>query len=97
MLPDAAKVVHNFGVLYLAKGDMKRAIGFFKEAIQKNSMFVKSYNALGEIYENMGDIGSAIKYYESAHEISPANTDRLLALSKLFYRTGETGPGGNHS
>ncbi len=36
-----------------------------------------------------GIIGSAIKYYESAHEISPANTERLLALSKLFYKTGE--------
>ncbi len=54
-MPDAAKVIHNFGVLYLAKGDMERAIEFFKEAIEKNPMFVKSYNALGEIYENMGD------------------------------------------
>ncbi len=87
--PETAKVVHNFGLLYLAKGDMNRAIVFFKEAISKNPMFVKSYNALGELYENMGDFGNAIKYYGKAHEISPANTDRLIALSKLFYKTGE--------
>ncbi len=87
--PDAGKVIHNFGLLSLAKGDVKRAIEFFEESISKNPMFVKSYNSLGEIYENIGDPAAAIKYYEKAHEISPANTDRLLALSKLFCKTGE--------
>ena len=90
LAPEAAKVVHNFGLLSLAKGDADKAIGFFKAAITKNSMFVSSYNALGEIYENMGDIESAIKYYELAHKISPDNTERLVALSKLFYKTGDT-------
>lgn len=88
--PEAAKVIHNFGLLFLAKGEVNRAVEFFKEAIAKNPMFVNSYNSLGEIYENLGDLGNAIKYYEMAHEISPANTDRLLALSKLFCKTGET-------
>ena len=91
LVPEAAKVVHNFGLLSLAKGDVDRAIGFFKAAITKNPMFVMSYNALGEIYENMGDVESAIKYYWLAYEISPYNTERLVALSKLFYKTGDTG------
>jgi len=90
LLPDGAKVIHNFGVLSLAKGDVERAIGFFKQAVKRNQMFVSSYNALGEIYENMGDIESAIEYYELAYKISPANIDRLVALSKLFYKKGDT-------
>ncbi|MBF0559467.1 MAG: response regulator [Nitrospirae bacterium] len=89
LAPDAAKVMHNFGVLALAKGNVDRAIECYKEAIKKNPMYVKSYNALGEIYENMGDLGSAIKYYKYAHNISPANTERVLVLSKLFYKAGE--------
>jgi two-component system chemotaxis response regulator CheY len=90
LAPDAAKITYNLGQLAFARGDANGAIEYYKKVINANPMFVKAYNSLGEIYESMGDIPSAIKYYESAHAISPANTDRLLALSKLFYKTGET-------
>ncbi|MGD0283823.1 MAG: tetratricopeptide repeat protein, partial [Dissulfurispiraceae bacterium] len=90
LVPEAAKVVHNFGLLHLAKGEVDKAIGFFKAAITKNPMFVTSYNALGEIYENMGDLESAIKYYKLAYKISPDNTERIVTLSKLYYKTGDT-------
>lgn len=89
LAPDSAKITYFLGLLSLARGDVNGAIAYYKETISKNSLFVKAYNSLGEIYESMGDIPSAIKYYEAAHEISPSNTDRLLSLSKLFHKSGE--------
>lgn len=90
LLPENATISYNFGQLSLAKGDVNGAIEFFKEAIEKKPMFVKAYNAIGGIYESLGDHESAIKYYELAYNISPANTERLLSLSKLYQKTGET-------
>ncbi|MCX8027043.1 MAG: tetratricopeptide repeat protein [Thermodesulfovibrionales bacterium] len=87
---ETAKILFNMAKLQYHKGDINKAIELYKEAINKNPMFVKAYNALGEIYESLGDIQSAIRYYEIAHEISPANTERLITLSKLLHKTGDT-------
>lgn len=88
--PDSPVIIYNFGRLAAAKGDANKAIDYFKEAIDRKPMFVKAYNAIGEIYESLGDIGTAIKYYELAHNISPANAERLISLSKLYYKSGES-------
>lgn len=84
IIPDSPLFIYNSGRLALAKGDTDTAIELFKEVIDKQPMFVKAYNSLGELYENLGDLESAIAYYELAHSISPANTERLIALSKLY-------------
>lgn len=88
--PDSAVIAYNSGLFSLAAGDAQKAIVFFKDAINKKPMFVKAYNSLGEIYENMGDTDFALKYYEKAREISPASTDRLITLSKIYTTKGET-------
>jgi two-component system chemotaxis response regulator CheY len=86
---DSPTVIYHYGQLALAKGDTHQAVAHFQEAINKKPLFVKAYNAIGEIYEDLGDIATAIKYYEQAHAISPSNAERLIALSKLYYKTGE--------
>jgi tetratricopeptide (TPR) repeat protein len=88
--PESPTIIYNFGQLHLAKGDTGKAIKYFKDAIAKKPLFVKAYDAVGEIYEDMGDVQSAIKYYEAAHDISSSNTDRLITLSKLYKKAGET-------
>lgn len=86
---ESPTISYNFGQLYLAKGETDKAIEFFKNAIAKKPLFVKAYDAIGKIYEDMDDVQSAIKYYEAAHDISSSNTDRLITLSKLYNRSGE--------
>ncbi|MFQ3573011.1 MAG: tetratricopeptide repeat protein [Thermodesulfovibrionales bacterium] len=86
---ETAKILFNMAKIQFCKGNINKAIELYKESINKNPMFVKAYNALGEIYESKGDIQTAIRYYEIAHEISPANTERLITLSKLLHKVGE--------
>lgn len=90
LAPDAPAISYRYARLALAKGDHDKAIELFKTAIDHNPLFVKAYNELGEIYENIGDLDSAIAYYELAYNISPANASRLLALAKLYYKAGDT-------
>lgn len=87
--PGSPILIYNSGRLALAKGDTDKAIELFKEVIEKQPMFVKAYNTLGALYEDLGDLESAIAYYELAYSISPANTDRLIALSKLYTNRNE--------
>ena len=89
LAPENAGIMYNFGQLASARGDVNAAIQFLTDAIDKKPLFVKAYNAIGGIYESLGDLENAIKYYELAHNISPANTERLIALSKLYNKTGE--------
>lgn len=86
---ETAKMLFNMARIQYLKGNLNESIILYKEAINKNPMFVKAYDALGELYESTGDIQTAIRYYEIAHEISPANTERLITLSKLLHKTGE--------
>jgi two-component system chemotaxis response regulator CheY len=88
--PDNVGIIFGFGQIAMARGDVDSALKFFMETIDKKPLFVKGYNAIGGIYESLGDIGNAIKYYELAHNISPANTERLISLSKLYNKAGET-------
>lgn len=90
IIPDSPIFIYNSGRLALARGDMDKAIELFKEVIDKQPMFVKAYNTMGEVYENLGDLESAIAYYELARSISPANTERLIALSKLYKSQNDT-------
>lgn len=90
IVPESPTIIYNFGQLYLAKGETDKAIESFKNAIAKKPLFVKAYDAIGKVYEDLGDVQSAIKYYEAAHDISPSNTDRLITLSKLYNKAGET-------
>ncbi|HCL81925.1 MAG TPA: hypothetical protein DHW81_06825, partial [Nitrospiraceae bacterium] len=89
LAPEAAKVSYGFGRLAQARGNIDSAIDFFRKTIDSNRMFVRAYNALAELYEDMGNLEAAIEYYEKAHRISPANTERLLALSRLLVKAGE--------
>ena len=86
---ESIKIIFNQARLTYLQGNINKTIELYKESINRNPMFVKAYNALGEIYENLGEITTAIRYYEIAHEISPANTERLLTLSKLLHKTGD--------
>ncbi|MBN2655287.1 MAG: DUF3808 domain-containing protein [Nitrospirae bacterium] len=89
LAPDSPVIIFNSGQLALAKGELEKAISLFKESIEKKPLFVKAYNALGEIYEQTGDMKTAIQYYEQAHNISPGSTERLITLSKLYAGTGK--------
>jgi tetratricopeptide (TPR) repeat protein len=88
--PESPLITYRLGQLAIAMGDKDKAIGFYKETIDLNPLFIKAYSALSEIYEYTGDIESAINYHELAQHISPENTKRLITLSKLYSRIGET-------
>jgi two-component system, chemotaxis family, chemotaxis protein CheY len=87
--PESPSLLFYMGQILVHQGLTDKAIDYFKAAIEKKPLFVKAYDALGKLYEDLGDPDEAFALYEKAHEISSSNSERLVALSKLHIKRGE--------
>jgi len=88
--PESPSLLFYMGQISVHKGLTDKAIEYFKTAIEKKPLFVKAYDALGKLYEDMGNTADALELYEKAHGISASNSERLVALSKLHIKNGDT-------
>ena len=85
---------NNLGLIYEAKGDMKKAFEFF----EKSSLLDESWalNKIGEFYRNgiyvKKDMKKAFDYYNKAIEapISTVSYYAFYNLAKYYYLTGNT-------
>jgi two-component system, chemotaxis family, chemotaxis protein CheY len=87
--PESPSLRFYMGQISVHKGMTDKAIDYFKSAIERKPLFVRAYDALGKLYEDQGDTESAVAQYELANNISSANSERLVALSKLHIKMGE--------
>ena len=87
--PDSPTLLFHKGQICIHKGATDKAISFFQSAIDKKPLFVKAYDALAKLYEDLGDADMAVKHYETANRISSSNADRLVTLSKLHIKKNE--------
>lgn len=60
---------------YYAKGQYKEAAAGYEQMIDEGHQSVKYYYNLGNCYYKLGDIPSALLYYERAHRLSPGDED----------------------
>lgn len=71
-----AGVLSSYGIRHAVKGDMDRALNFFKEALQLNKelndrpAIVKNYFSLARVYKYKGNFEEAVKYNEYIVEIA---------------------------
>jgi two-component system, chemotaxis family, chemotaxis protein CheY len=88
--PESPTLLFYAGQISVHKGIVDKAMHYFQSAIDKKPLFVKAYDAMAKLYEDQGDMESAVRYYETANKISSSNADRLVTLSKLYIKKGET-------
>jgi tetratricopeptide (TPR) repeat protein len=78
----------NLGLAYYQKGDYRRAISYYKEALEIDSSFVMAYENIGLAYEAAGEWEKACEAYQSAISYEPGSPDAYLLLGKLHLRLG---------
>ena len=61
------------------------AIVEVKKLIEKDPYDVSNYGIVAELYEEMGDQTSALKYYEKILELDPSNGIVHLSLAQYYY------------
>jgi tetratricopeptide (TPR) repeat protein len=60
---------------YYAKGQFKEAVGAYQQIINSGFQSAAVYYNLGNAYYKLGEIPSALLYYEKAHKLSPGDED----------------------
>ncbi len=78
----------NLGLAYYQKGDFRRAISYYKEALEIDSSFVMAYENLGLAYEAAGEWEKAWNAYQSSISYEPDSPNAYLLLGKLQLRLG---------
>ena len=65
---------NNIGNIYFEKKDIKKALNFYKKALDLNSNYILTHYNFGNLYEELGDFISAINCHK-----------RALKINKNFY------------
>ncbi|TAN44258.1 MAG: response regulator [Nitrospirae bacterium] len=86
--PGNAQVLHQLASMEIMCGNPDKAVSYLTECIERNPYFLKSYDAIADIYRNTGEYLKAVDYYQDAYTLSPYNIDRIVCLARL-YRIGK--------
>jgi tetratricopeptide (TPR) repeat protein len=63
---DAAEPYLNIGLVYNERGDSKKAVESYEEALKHNNNYGEAYNALGEAYVQLHQLEKAITNFNDA-------------------------------
>lgn len=84
-------MAHNeSGLFYQQKGEVNKAITFFKKAIELDPNWINAYNNLGNIYSDVGKKEEAIALYKKVIEINPYDRDAYYNLGITYNDMGQT-------
>lgn len=84
-----ASSYRNQGQILQAKGDLKGALLYYREALGLDSLSYEILNDLGVVYEGLGDEDSAIRMYIKAIEISRNYLPPYANLALLYEKRND--------
>lgn len=79
----------NIGAIYKIKGDFKKAVNFYVEAIKINPKNSFSYNNLGNLFKELKDYKLAIRAYTDAIKINQKDYNAYNNLGILYETIGD--------
>lgn len=78
------KVLQLLGKLYIEENKLKEAENFLRKSLTLDDRQYETYNLLGDLYLKAGLKHRAIKEYQKAIEINPANMEAKEKLNELL-------------
>ncbi len=83
-----AMYMNNRAVESLAQGKLNDAYWWAREAIGRDPRFLSSYNTLGVVYRNHGNLREADQILKYVLEFEPGNTEVMSNLALVFNDEG---------
>lgn len=78
------KVLQLLGKLYMEENKLKEAENFLRKSLSLDDKQYETYNLLGDLYLRAGLKQRAIKEYQKAIELNPANLEAKEKLNELM-------------
>jgi spermidine synthase len=82
------KSLYEIGNLYLGQKNIIKAINYYKQSLEVDSLFANGYNALANLYFNVGRINESIILGEKSIKIIPNNPILLFNLATYYEEAG---------
>jgi type IV pilus assembly protein PilF len=83
-------VLNNLGWAYYKKGDLPRAIEYYRRALGMKPDFGLAYYNSGLAYRDQKQEDQAIAAFQKAADLAPGLLDAHFQLGKLYFETGKT-------
>jgi superkiller protein 3 len=90
--PAEAWPYHYLGLIYQGRGESKRAISFYEQAIERHTDDVAralSWNELGDLHVSLGNREQAIRAYRSSVSLHPDEAWPHHKLARLYEERGD--------
>ncbi|KAB8039998.1 tetratricopeptide repeat protein [Silvanigrella paludirubra] len=82
--PNSCRARIGLATCYRALKNYVKAENLCKQAIEKNGLYVQSFDEMGRIYMAMNKIEEAIKFFKQAVSLSPNNPLRYEKITNLL-------------
>ncbi|MDQ2962128.1 MAG: hypothetical protein M3R31_03050 [Pseudomonadota bacterium] len=83
-----AMYMNNRAAESLAQGQLNNAYWWARRAVEHDPRFLSSYNTLGVVYRNHGNLQEAERVLTHVLELEPANTEVMSNLALVFNDEG---------
>jgi len=80
---------YNLAYLFFIKNKFEQALDYVQNSIRENSSFAMAYNLKGLLLEKLDDLPQAIKSYEKALSIVPADINFSFNLAVALFKSQE--------
>jgi Flp pilus assembly protein TadD len=87
--PHNPNYVYNAGLIYLNKGDPRRAELVLREALQQFPLSAALHQGLGEVLLKLNRFAEAEVSLNRAAEISPDRASVYVVMARLYYTVGD--------
>jgi type IV pilus assembly protein PilF len=85
---DIAEINLKLGIEYLQRGEYENALEKLRRAEEADKNFPPTYNALGILYQRLGDKVRAEKYYKHALSLNSSDAPTLNNYGQFLCREG---------
>lgn len=91
--PNDHGIWFNLGVSYRAIGQAEKAIPCFEKVIQLNPARLQAYIYMSEVYQQIGDIDSALVSFQRASKLNLLDSDAQCQYARLLDETAKNRSG----
>ena len=88
LVPDKTIVYNHLGNIYIANGDLDKAISEYKQALSITPHYAETHNNLGAAYATKGRLDEAISAFKKAIAIDPNYINAYSNLGFAYYKKG---------
>jgi len=88
-LKEGARVLALIGEAREKKGEMEKAVDYYKMSNEKNPDYLKAHALSAELHLKMGNEDAALESLKMANSISPNNAGRQVNMGEILLKRGD--------